>query len=129
MTTPAPKRERRRHPRAITSFSGVLTVGARTYPSRIINLSMGGALLNLGHAKPEPPIQIGDRLSLEIRCRGGAGPVTVDGKVVLWNKTSGPTALLAVQFDEVSGDEAEVLEELMLEALSNLRERQLVGSR
>ncbi len=103
--------------------------GARQYVTRIINLSMGGALLDFGGATPDSAIQVGERLSLEIRCRGGMVPLRVDGKAVLWNRASSMTPLLAVQFDEVTGDNAEILEDLMLEALSNLHERKVLGKR
>ena len=129
MTSPRPPQERRRHPRALTNFSGLLVAGARPYVTRIINLSMGGALLDFGGAMPDPAIQVGERLSLEIRCRGGMAPLRVDGKAVLWNRASSMTPLLAMQFDEVTGENAEILEDLMLEALSNLHERKVLGRR
>ncbi|MBC8132693.1 MAG: PilZ domain-containing protein [Deltaproteobacteria bacterium] len=118
-----PKQERRRHPRAITNFAAIVTAHLRAYSARVINLSMGGALLDLGRVVPQPTIEIGDRLSIDIRCRGGAGPVRVEGRMVLWNTTSGDVPLLAVQFDETTDESAEILEDLMLEALSELRGR------
>ena len=87
-------------------------------------------MLDFGGAMPDPAIQVGERLSLEIRCRGGMVPLRVDGKAVLWNRASSMTTpLLAVQFDEVTGDNAEILEDLMLEALSSLHERRVSGRR
>jgi hypothetical protein len=125
LTSAASKQERRRHPRAITNFSGVLTVGTRTYTARIINLSMGGALLDFGRVVPEPSIQMRDRLSLQIRCRGGTGGLLLEGAAVLWNVKVGRDPLLAVQFDEVTGDCADILEDLMLEALAEIAGRVL----
>lgn len=117
------KRERRRHPRAITEFTAVLTTGKSSYSARVINLSMGGALLDLGGMVPTPAVEVGSHLSLDIRCRGGSGPLHVEGRAVLWNTTSADAPLLAVQFDELAEDSGEVLEELMFEALSELRGR------
>jgi PilZ domain len=102
---------------------------SRSYPTRIINLSLGGALLDFGGAILDPAIGVGERLSLEIRHRGSMGSLRVDGKAVLWNRTSAKTPLLAVQFDEVTGENAEILEDLMLDALSSLHERQVLGRR
>ena len=112
--------ERRRYPRAITNFSGLLTAGTRQYATRIINLSMGGALLDFCRVLPDPPINLRARLSLDIRCRTGAGPLLLEGAAVLWNVKSSSEPLLAVQFDEVTGETADVLEDLMLEALAEI---------
>jgi len=119
----APKLERRRHPRAITNFSATVTVGRRSYSARVINLSMGGALLDLGRVPPEPSLTAGDLLSLDIRCRGGVGPLHLEARAVMWNTTAGDVPLLAVQFDEITEDNDETLEDLMFEALSELRGR------
>ena len=118
-----PKHERRRYPRAITSFSAALTSGARLYATRIINLSMGGALLDFCRVVPDPPINVGDRLSLEIRCRGAGGPLVIEGAVVLWHRRNDHQPLLAVQFDEAQGERADILEDLMLEALADIAGR------
>ena len=126
-----PRQERRRHPRAIANFSAVLTVKGRGYAGRIVNLSMGGALLDLGDMSPEPGITAGVRLTLDIRCRGGdaAGPLHVEGRAVLWNSAGGDIPLLAVQFDPLDDERAEVLEDLMFEALSELRGREITATR
>ncbi len=114
------KPERRRHPRAITSFSAVLTVSVIDYSARVINLSMGGALLDFARVVPEPPINVGDRVLVNIRCRDGAGPVVLEGRAVLWHLKSDSAPLLAVQFDEVTGENEEILEELIEEALAEI---------
>ena len=75
------------------------------------------------------PIPVGTLLTLNIRCQGSSEPLLVEGRAVFWNRTSGTAPLLAVQFDEVTGDSAEILEDLMLEALSDLRGRQLSSAR
>jgi hypothetical protein len=129
MTLRGPKPERRRHPRAITSFSATLSAGAVVMQTRVINLSMGGALLAFAAGVALDPIPVGTRLTLNIRFRGGSEPLLVEGRAVLWNRTSGTVPLLAVQFDEVTGDSAEILEDLMLEALSDLRGRQISSAR
>lgn len=116
----APRRERRRHPRAITSFSAELTAGGRRYATRVINLSMGGALLDFRQLLPYPAINLGDRVSVIIRCRGTAEPFATDGTAVLWNLISSSEPLLAIQFDEVTGEPAERLEELIAEALAHI---------
>lgn len=123
VTRAAFKQERRRHPRAITNFSALLTAGTRQYTTRIINLSMGGALLDFCRVTPAPSIKVGDRLSLNIRCRTGAGPLLLEGAAVLWNLKSSSEPLLAVQFDEVVGESADILEDLMLDALAEIAGR------
>lgn len=110
-------------------MSGTLRAGARSYATRIINLSVGGALLSFVGPLPEPTLNINDRLSLEIRCRGAGAPLRLEGRAVLWNTYGGGTPLLAVQFDEVTGEPADILEDLMLEALPMLHERKAGGAR
>ena len=129
MTLRGPRPERRRHPRAITSFSALLSAGTVVMQTRVINLSMGGALLAFAAGAALDPIPVGTRLTLNIRCQGSSEPLLVEGRAVFWNRTSGTAPLLAVQFDEVTGDSAEILEDLMLEALSDLRGRQLSSAR
>jgi hypothetical protein len=123
------KRERRRHPRAITSFSAVLTAATRQYSTRVINLSVGGALLDFSKILPDPPISVGDRLSLNIRCRGGAGPVLLEGVAVLWHLKISSQPLLAIQFDEVQGEDLLILEELIDEAMTEIHGRGLAAMR
>jgi len=120
------KAERRRHPRALTDFSATLSFGGTHCAAKVINLSLGGALLDPGKGTveaTEAAIAIGSRLSVTIRSRGGSGPVTLDGVAVLWNHSAGPHALLAVQFDDVSGDSSDVLDDLLEEALNAIRGR------
>lgn len=88
---------------------------------------MGGALLDFFRVVPDPSINVGDRLSLNIRCRGGGGPVLLEGAAVFWNLKSGSQPLLAVQFDEVKGESEEILEDLMLEALTEISGR-IIGN-
>ncbi|MEO8214528.1 MAG: PilZ domain-containing protein [Myxococcales bacterium] len=118
-----PKRERRRHPRAITSFSAILVVSGRLYSARVINLSMGGALLDLGRLLPPPAIDAGQALLVDIRCRGGVGPLHLDARAVTWNPDVDEVPLLSVQFGPMSDESAEILEELMFEALYELHGR------
>src|SRR5690349_3908122 len=106
----APAVERRRHPRAATTFSAELVVDGQRYAARVINLSMGGALLDFRDAASKPRVAVGGRVSVEIRCRAVAVPelarFAAEGKAVLWNTTSASEPMLAVQFDEVTGDAA-----------------------
>ena len=148
-----PKRERRRHPRALTNFSAILVVGGRLYSARVINLSMGGALLDMGPSLPTPAIAAGKDLQVDIRCRGGGlGPLHLDAQAVAWNPNASQVPLsgvategrevgregvkvpvrslpvhgdrlLAVQFGPMSVESAEILEELMFEALYQLHGR------
>lgn len=67
-----------------------------------------------------PSIAIGARLSVEIRCRAVRQAFAAEGKAVLWNTTSAPEPLLAIQFDEVGGEDADALEDLLAEALVDL---------
>jgi PilZ domain len=129
VTREGSKRERRRYPRAITSFSATILTQTRQYSTRIINLSMGGALLDFGQVTPDPSIAEHDRLSLSIRCQPGPlGPtVHLDGMAVLWNRRVGVAPLLAVQFDEVKGENVEILEDLLAEALAEIAGRNLVS--
>lgn len=118
--TRSPIGERRRHPRAATTFSADLVADGQRYATRVINLSMGGALLDFHGGSPMPSIAIGARLSVEIRCRAVRQAFAAEGKAVLWNTTSAPEPLLAIQFDEVAGEDADALEDLLAEALVDL---------
>lgn len=120
---PHARGERRRHARAITNFSAELQAGGRVYATRVINLSLGGALLDFGGFPPAATIAVGDAVRVDVRCRGALRAVTVEGKAVMWNLLSGQEPLLAVQFDEVAGETAEILEELLAEALAELGSR------
>ena len=119
-TTGSSGRERRRHPRAATTFSAELGVGGQRYATRVINLSMGGALLDFHGLAERPKIAVGARVSVEIHCRGIREAFATEGKAVLWNTTSASEPLLAIQFDEVTGEPGEVLEELLAEAVVDL---------
>jgi hypothetical protein len=115
-----PSLERRRHPRAATTFSADLVAEGQRYPARVINLSVGGALLDFRGASSKPSIAIGARLSVEIRCRAVPAPFAAEGKAVLWNTTSAPEPMLAVQFDDVTGEAADTLEDLLVEAVVDI---------
>jgi hypothetical protein len=116
----SPRRERRRHPRAATSFSADLLAEGRRYATRVINLSMGGALLDFRDLAEKPKIAVGARVAIEIRSRPLQATFAGEGTAVLWNTTRGPEPLLAIQFDEVTGDSADTLEQLLAEALVDL---------
>jgi hypothetical protein len=106
-------KERRRHPRTATTFSAELRVGEQRHATRVINLSMGGALLDFSELAAQPEIPVGTRVTVEIRSRPLLLTFSAEGKAVLWNTTRGPHPLLAIQFDELTGDSAETLEELL----------------
>jgi PilZ domain len=108
--------ERRRHVRAISDFSALLTAGQRQYAARVINLSMGGALLDCGRGQLPELIRLGDRVAVRIARRGDAAGLLIEGAAVLWHLGVAHAPLLAVQFDEVSGECAELLEDLIREA-------------
>lgn len=120
---PSGKPERRRHPRAITDFSAVVNAHGRAYPARVVNLSMGGALLDLGPRAPDPPVRIGDAVSIDVTYASIVGPLRLNATAVLWNMALGPIPMLAIQFQEVGEAESEVLEQLMFEALAQIRGR------
>jgi len=107
----------------MTNFSAVLEAGGRSYAARVINLSMGGALLDLGQVVPETPLVKGVSVSVGIRCRGAAAPLQVEARIVLWNDTSGDVPLLAVQFVDLDDERSELLEELMFNTLAALGDR------
>jgi hypothetical protein len=109
----ANRTERRRHPRAATTFSAELSAGGRRYATRVINLSLGGALLDFGDLASKPEIAVGARVEVEIRSRSLQQTFAAEGRAVLWNASRGPAPLLAIQFDELAGDSAEALEELL----------------
>jgi hypothetical protein len=108
-----PGTERRRHPRTATTFSAKLRAGRHRYAARVINLSMGGALLELADLASKAKIALGARVAVEIRSRPLQQAFAAEGRAVLWNTTRGPEPLLAIQFDEITGDAAEALEELL----------------
>jgi hypothetical protein len=120
---PAAAPERRRHARAITSFSADLETGSERYLTRVVNLSLGGALLDFEGFPPAATIAVGDAVRVTIRCRGALRSATLDGKAVLWNLLTGKEPLLAIQFADVGGEAAEILEELLAEALAELGHR------
>ena len=109
----SPRNERRRHPRTATTFSAELRAGRKRYATRVINLSMGGALLDFGDLASKPKIAVGARVAVEIRARRLRETFAAEGRAVLWNTTGGPEPLLAIQFDELTGESAETLEELL----------------
>lgn len=106
-----PHNERRRHPRSATTFSAELRADGRRYPTRVINLSLGGALLDFGESASKPEIAVGAHVEVTIRARQET--LTAQGRAVLWNTTRGPAPLLAIQFDELTDAAAETLEELL----------------
>ncbi|HEY4183736.1 MAG TPA: PilZ domain-containing protein [Polyangia bacterium] len=122
-----PERDRRLHPRAITNLLAELTVGERSHPARVINLSLGGALLDLGATPLEPPVALGAAVTVAIRYRGRSQPVRVEARAVHWNSAIGPVPLLAVQFAELDEESTEVLEELLWQAMAQLRGRALAA--
>jgi hypothetical protein len=117
VTSAAHHPERRRHARAISNFLALLTAGKRQYTARVINLSMGGALLDCGRVQLPQSIRVGDRVSVHVSRRGAAEAVLIEGAAVLWSREGGGPPLLAVQFDEVSGECSAILEDLIREAL------------
>jgi len=122
-----PRTDRRRHPRAMTNFSATLASSDQQWTTKVINLSLGGALLDLGKVATEASIAVGARLAVTISSRSGTRPLTLTGTAVVWNTRVGPQPLLAVQFDQVSGDDTQALDDLMEEALTELRRRYQVG--
>jgi hypothetical protein len=116
-------RERRRHARAITNFTAELEAGGIRYVTRVVNLSMGGALLDFQGFPPTATVAVGERVGVNVRCRGAHLPAIVQGTVVMWNLQRGTEPLLAIQFQEVSDDAAEILEDLLAEALMDLGRR------
>lgn len=120
---PGSKPERRRHPRAFVDLSATLQAGPRAYGARLVNLSMGGALLDVGAFAPEPPINVGDPVSIDITYGTLAESLHLDARAVLWNTTAWGVPLLAIQFTDVAAAESDLLEEMMNEALNQLRGR------
>lgn len=120
-------RERRRHPRALTDLRATVTVDGGSQTAKVINLSMGGALLDLGATPLTSSVEAGHPVTLEIRCHSQGGALHADARVVLWHRTAGPAPLLAVQFEPLGDEEAERLTELLDEALWQLRGRVLAA--
>ena len=116
----SPGHERRRYPRAATTFSAALIVRGQRYASRVINLSMGGALLDFRDLASKPQVAVGARVAIEIRSRPLQATFAAEARAVLWNTTRGPEPLLAIQFDEATDESADVLEQLMAEASVDL---------
>ena len=122
------KQERRRHPRALTDLRATVTFEGGAFTTKVINLSMGGALLDLGDAPFSPSVEAGQPLVLEIRCRPRGCTLRTDARAVLWNRSADRAPLLAVQFEPMAEEPSELLEELMTEALSQLRARAFAAS-
>jgi len=118
-----PPPERRRHPRALTDLRATMKVRGVPHGARIINLSMGGALLDLGPAPAGVLLDKGELVSLEIRERGREAPLAADARVVLWNTAAADRPLLAVQFEPMADEATEILEDLLSEAIAELRRR------
>ena len=118
-----PRPERRQHARAITNFTAEVEAGGIRYATRVVNLSMGGALLDFEGFPPAATIAVGEGVRVKIRCRGRLPPVIVEGKAVMWNLRRGTEPLLAIQFQEVTEDAGAALEDLLGEALVDLGAR------
>jgi hypothetical protein len=118
-----PPRERRRHPRALTDLRATMNVRDASHPARVINLSMGGALLDFGATPLGPPLDKGELVSLVIRSRGSETPFASDARVVLWNTAVAGSPLLAVQFEPMNEEATETLEDMLSEAVAELRRR------
>lgn len=84
-------------------------------------------MLDFRGASSKPSVAVGARLSVEIRCRAVLGTFAAEGKAVLWNTTSGPEPLLAIQFDGVTGEAADTLEDLLAEAMVDLGRLKVLG--
>ena len=52
-----------------------------------------------------------------------AGPLHLEASAVLWNTTMRHVPLLAIQFKDVGATESDVLEQMMTEALVQIRGR------
>lgn len=122
-STTIPRKERRRHPRALTDLRAMVTVGGASHPARVINLSMGGALLNVAEAPASLAAEVGQAVSLQIRCRGHEGVLRADARVVNSHRAPDEAPLLAVQFEPIRDEDSDLLEELMYEALSQIYRR------
>jgi hypothetical protein len=118
-----PARERRRHPRALTDLRATMDVRGASYAARVMNLSMGGALLDFGAAPLAAPLDKGELVSLVIRSRSSEHPLATDARVVLWNTAVADSPLLAVQFEPMTDEATETLEDMLSDAVAELRRR------
>jgi hypothetical protein len=84
---------------------------------------MGGALLDIGTPSPEPPINVGDPVFIDIAYGGLGEALHLEASAVLWNNAAGRVPLLAIQFNDLAEAESDLLEQLMTEALVQLRGR------
>jgi hypothetical protein len=96
-----------------TTFSTELRAGGRRYATRVIKLSMGGVLLDFRNLALKPKIAVGTRVAVDIRARPLQQTFAAEGRAVSWNTTRGPEPILAIQFDEIAGESAETLEEML----------------
>jgi hypothetical protein len=119
--------ERRRHPRALTDLRAKVTVDGSSQAAKVINLSMGGALLDLGAGPLTRWVGAGHPVTLEIRCLSRGSTLHADARVVLWHRPTGPEPLLAVQFQPLEDEATELLTDLLEEALWELRGRVLAA--
>jgi hypothetical protein len=123
-----PRRERRRHPRALTDLRATVTIDGHSHAAKVINLSMGGALLDLGAGPLTSSVVAGHPITVEIRCQSRESTLHADARAVLWHDPAGPMPLLAVQFEPLADEATERLSELMDEALWELRARFLAAA-
>jgi len=100
-----------------------MNVRGASHAARVINLSMGGALLDLGATPLGAPLDKGQLVSLVISSRSSERPFVSDARVVLWNTAVAGNPLLAVQFEPMTDEATEALEEMLSEAVAELRRR------
>jgi hypothetical protein len=112
--------ERRRHPRAMADLAAVVYSGGQAHAARLVNLSLGGALLDLGPLAARLVVNAGDSVSVDV-LHATISPVHLQARVVTWNTVTREVPLLAIEIHEIADEDRTYLEQMISHALTQTR--------
>lgn len=113
--------ERRRHPRAMADLAAVVYSGGHAHAARLVNLSLGGALLDLGPLAARLVVNVGDSVSVDVLHATIPSPVHLQARVVTWNTVTREVPLLAIEIQEIADEDRNHLEQMISHALAQTR--------
>jgi hypothetical protein len=108
--------ERRLHPRASTDLRGLVQMAGATFEARVLNLSLGGALLRLQGTELPAALALGAALRLYIHTDGSSAPIVVAGHVIAVRRDAGPPSIGA-HFDNPDHRTVGQLERAIIDAV------------